>query len=171
MSSSSSTDLQDQTRRSTRLQISWKVSTRIVLQTCLQEKTRIILRRTSLRSLISWFMEMWIWPSIEKNIINPAEIWITLRLPTRVLPSNPTFSLQNCKKSLWDKLVPTNWRKWFEIIHTSSTYIETLEPLSVPNKPFKRIPMPCQPIPRLRTWGGGGVALASRAAALKAPVD
>lgn len=32
-------------------------------------------------------------PNIEKKIINPAEIWITLRLPTRVLPRSPTFSL------------------------------------------------------------------------------
>ena len=53
----------------------------------------------------------------------------------------------------------------------SSTYTETVEPVSVPKRPFSKIPIPCQPIPRLRTWAGGGVALASRDAALYAPVD
>lgn len=38
------------------------------------------------------------WPSIEKNIIKPAEIWMTLRLPTRVLPRSPTFSLTSTLK-------------------------------------------------------------------------
>lgn len=32
-------------------------------------------------------------PSIEKNSMKPAEIWTTLRLPTRVRPNKPTFSL------------------------------------------------------------------------------
>ena len=53
----------------------------------------------------------------------------------------------------------------------SGTYTETVDPVSVPKRPFSNIPIPCQPIPRLRTWAGGGVALASRAAALYAPVD
>ncbi len=34
-------------------------------------------------------------PKIEKKIMKTAEIWITLRLPTRVSPISPTFSLQN----------------------------------------------------------------------------
>ncbi len=34
-------------------------------------------------------------PKIEKKIMKTAEIWITLRLPTRVNPISPTFSLQN----------------------------------------------------------------------------
>jgi len=53
----------------------------------------------------------------------------------------------------------------------SGTNTETVEPVSVPKRPFSNIPIPCQPIPRLRTWAGGGVALASRDAALYAPVD
>lgn len=32
-------------------------------------------------------------PRIEKNIIKLAEIWTTLRLPTRVNANNPAFSL------------------------------------------------------------------------------
>lgn len=32
-------------------------------------------------------------PNREKKSINPAEIWITLRLPTRVNPKRPVFSL------------------------------------------------------------------------------
>lgn len=51
------------------------------------------------------------------------------------------------------------------------TYTETDDPVNVPNSPLSRIPIPCQPMPRLRTWAGGGVALASRDAALYAPVD
>lgn len=31
---------------------------------------------------------------MEKNIMKPADIWTTLRLPTRVKPRRPTFSLQ-----------------------------------------------------------------------------
>jgi len=53
----------------------------------------------------------------------------------------------------------------------SDAYTETDEPVSVPKRPFSNIPIPCQPIPRLRTWAGGGVALASLDAALYAPVD
>ena len=34
-------------------------------------------------------------PKIEKNIMKPADIWTTLRLPTRVSPSSPMFSLKN----------------------------------------------------------------------------
>ena len=51
------------------------------------------------------------------------------------------------------------------------TYTETVEPVNVPNSPLSRIPIPCQPMPRLRTCAGGGVALARRDAALYAPVD
>jgi len=53
----------------------------------------------------------------------------------------------------------------------SNTYTETDEPVSVPNSPFNKIPIPYQPTTWLRTCGGGGVALASRDAALNVPVD
>lgn len=33
-------------------------------------------------------------PRIEKKIMKPADIWTTLRLPTRVSASNPAFSLK-----------------------------------------------------------------------------
>jgi hypothetical protein len=33
-------------------------------------------------------------PRIEKKIMNPADIWTTLRLPTCVKASKPAFSLQ-----------------------------------------------------------------------------
>jgi hypothetical protein len=45
-------------------------------------------------------------PKIEKKIMKTAEIWITLRLPTRVSPISPTFSLQksaNIKNQTQDK--------------------------------------------------------------------
>lgn len=32
-------------------------------------------------------------PNIEKKNMNPAEIWTTLRLPTRVSPNSPAFWL------------------------------------------------------------------------------
>jgi hypothetical protein len=78
---------------------------------------------------------------MEKNIMNPAEIWTTLRLPTRVKAKRPAFST------------------------------ETEDPFTVPNNPDNRMPTPCQPIPRLRTEGGIGVALAYLDTAIKAPVD
>lgn len=31
---------------------------------------------------------------MEKKIMNPADIWTTLRLPTRVSANKPAFSLQ-----------------------------------------------------------------------------
>lgn len=37
-------------------------------------------------------------PSIEKNIMKPAAICTTLRLPTRVRANKPAFSLQKHKK-------------------------------------------------------------------------
>jgi hypothetical protein len=36
-------------------------------------------------------------PRIEKKIMNPADIWTTLRLPTCVKASKPAFSLQISK--------------------------------------------------------------------------
>lgn len=79
-------------------------------------------------------------PSMEKKIMNPAEICITLLLPTLVDPRRPTFST------------------------------ETVDPVPVPNRPSSKVPIPCHPMPLLSTYAGGGVALANRAAAMKAPV-
>jgi len=53
----------------------------------------------------------------------------------------------------------------------SRTYTKTDEPVSVPNSQFNKIPIPCQPTPRLITSGGGGVELTSRDASMNAPVD
>lgn len=41
-------------------------------------------------------------PKIEKKIMKPAEIWITRRLPTRVLPRRPIFSLIQVRTKLTD---------------------------------------------------------------------
>uniref|UniRef100_A0A7C8ZVL6 Uncharacterized protein n=1 Tax=Opuntia streptacantha TaxID=393608 RepID=A0A7C8ZVL6_OPUST len=78
---------------------------------------------------------------MEKNIINPAEIWTTRLLPIRVSVKRPAFST------------------------------ETEDPVTVPNIPDNKIAIPCQPTPRLRTEGGIIVALAARETAMKAPVD
>jgi hypothetical protein len=59
-------------------------------------------------------------PSMEKKIMKPAEIWMTRRLPILVDPSNPTFST------------------------------ETVEPVPVPKRPSRRMPIPCHPMPLLR---------------------
>lgn len=37
-------------------------------------------------------------PRTEKKIMNPADIWTTLLLPTRVNANNPAFSLYKYKK-------------------------------------------------------------------------
>ena len=45
-------------------------------------------------------------PRIEKKIMNPADIWTTLRLPTCVKASKPAFSLQTSKWTIREKLYP-----------------------------------------------------------------
>uniref|UniRef100_A0A7C9E720 Uncharacterized protein n=1 Tax=Opuntia streptacantha TaxID=393608 RepID=A0A7C9E720_OPUST len=80
-------------------------------------------------------------PSMEKKSMKPAAICTTLRLPTRVSASKPAFST------------------------------DTDDPLPVPNIPDNKMPTPCQPIPRLRTDGGTGLALAYLDTAIKEPVD
>jgi hypothetical protein len=72
---------------------------------------------------------------MEKKNMKKAEIWITLRLPTRVSPTRPIFSGA------------------------------TVAPVKVPKKPFNKTPIPCHPIPRPITKGGGGVAPANRESA------
>lgn len=91
---------------------------------------------------------------------------MTLRLPTRVLPRRPTFSLL-----FFSEVNQVSKKARALRVKTNKTYIETEQPDKVPKSPLSRIPIPCQPIPRLRTWAGGGVALARRDAALYAPVD
>lgn len=80
-------------------------------------------------------------PNMEKKIINPVDIWITLLLPTFVSPRSPMFST------------------------------DTDEPAGAPKIPSRNIPMPCKPTLLLRTLAGGGVAPARRAVAKCAPVD
>jgi hypothetical protein len=86
----------------------------------------------------------WGLPRIEKNIINPAEICTTRRLPTRVKPSNPAFSLFQISVKLYSV-----FRTHYTIIHKhynknrmESTYTDTEDPLAVPNKPPSKIPTP-----------------------------
>jgi hypothetical protein len=80
-------------------------------------------------------------PRIEKNIINPAEICTTRRLPTRVKPSNPAFSLfQNSAKNLQYSDDTTNI--YIRNDRKFSTYTDTEDPLAVPNKPPSKIPTP-----------------------------
>uniref|UniRef100_A0A2P2J1X6 Uncharacterized protein MANES_10G084300 n=1 Tax=Rhizophora mucronata TaxID=61149 RepID=A0A2P2J1X6_RHIMU len=66
---------------------------------------------------------------------------MTLRLPTRVNPRRPAFST------------------------------EAVQPIPVPNKPASKVPIPCQPTPRLSTEGGRGVALPYLDTAINVPVD
>lgn len=80
-------------------------------------------------------------PRIEKKIMNPADIWTTLLLPTRVCAIRPAFST------------------------------ETEDPIPVPNNPDSKIPTPCQPAPRLSIDGGTGVPDVCLAIAIKEPVD
>jgi hypothetical protein len=51
------------------------------------------------------------------------------------------------------------------------THGATVAPVNVPKNPFNKIPIPCHPIPRLITNGGGGVAPDSLATAKNPPVD
>lgn len=99
-----------------------------------------------------------------------AAIWVTLRLPTRVSPMSPTFSLPKD-----NKYISTNWfgkivleknskgkLSFIEQGLGSIPYGATVAPVKVPKKPFSNTPAPCHPIPLLITYGGGGVAPANR---------
>lgn len=55
-----------------------------------------------------------------------------------------------------------NVRSEVKVRFVGSTYGATVAPVKVPKAPFSKIPIPCHPIPRLMTWGGGGVAPARR---------
>jgi hypothetical protein len=150
---------------------------------------------------------------MEKKIMKPAEIWITLLLPILVSPRRPTFSLcigQSNIHNVRHNMHGTGKRSGCKLGGTNKqtqAYRETVEPLTVPNSPLNSSPIPwffshiyvrrerakntlifstkeikhqqdifqcflaygkeltCHPMPLLKTSGGGGVALASRAAA------
>lgn len=82
-------------------------------------------------------------PNIEKKIINPAEIWITLRLPTRVLPRSPTFSLSiiiRNKAQIFNP--PMGERKQDDHIKVCFAYTDTVHPVAVPKSPLSKMPIP-----------------------------
>lgn len=68
-------------------------------------------------------------PKMEKKIMKAAEICITLRLPILVIAKSPTFS------------------------------VDVVIPETPPSMPLSNTPTPSQPVPRLITDGGIGVAL------------
>jgi hypothetical protein len=86
--------------------------------------------------------------------MNPADIWTTLRLPTRVNANNPAFSLQFTEASFWFQYKGEIEKDqiWWEIKKlfqfkekedsTHESYTDTDDPLPVPNMPEKRIPTP-----------------------------
>ena len=86
--------------------------------------------------------------------MNPADIWTTLRLPTRVSANNPAFSLQLTEESfrcqhegevkkdqVWREIkMPFQFKEKED--STYESYTDTDDPLPVPNMPEKRIPTP-----------------------------
>ena len=82
---------------------------------------------------------------MEKKIMKPAEICITRRLPTRVDPRRPTFSLleytnvRERERETFDSM--SNTIK--SISNQNSTHIETVDPVKEPHSPSIRIPNPC----------------------------
>lgn len=114
---------------------------------------------------------MWCSPKREKKIMKAAAIWITRRLPTRVRPINPAFSLTTKHNKIRSSMQQNHdykdekhgeLRLELKVRFVGSTYGATVAPVNVPKAPFSKIPIPCHPIPRLITWGGGGVAPARR---------
>lgn len=55
-------------------------------------------------------------PNMEKNIINPVDIWITLLLPTFVSPRRPMFSLHQRKKKFFFR-TSSNGVAWSRFKH------------------------------------------------------
>lgn len=82
-------------------------------------------------------------PRIEKKIMKPAEICITLLLPTLVDPRRPTFSL--CCRHRFSILLDMELKNNISMKNVTArrcTHTETVEPVPVPNRPSSRVPMP-----------------------------
>lgn len=82
-------------------------------------------------------------PRMEKKIMKPAEICITLLLPTLVDPRRPTFSL--CCRHRFSMLLDMELKNNISMKNVTArrcTYTETVEPVPVPNRPSSRVPMP-----------------------------
>lgn len=79
--------------------------------------------------------------------MKPAEIWTTLRLPTRVSPRSPTFSLQHTMATMIKFIIVENGKKTTNktlINYKSPSYTATVAPVLVPKRPFSKTPIPYQ---------------------------
>lgn len=76
--------------------------------------------------------------------MNPADIWTTLRLPTRVKASKPAFSLRNIGCHCFETKKRVIFRNSNERCKgvVSNPYTDTDEPIAVPNNPSNKIPIP-----------------------------
>jgi len=84
---------------------------------------------------------------MEKKIMNPADIWTTLRLPTCVKAKSPAFSLGKSQECFLNDsgiiCIPT--MKMIPQAHASfvqESYTETDDPFPVPKIPDNKIPTP-----------------------------
>lgn len=86
-------------------------------------------------------------PSMEKKIMKLAEIWTTLRLPTRVKANKPAFSLEKIQERHSCQLGEIdsygNLKCYYYICGAAKeSYTDTDDPFPVPNIPEKRMPTP-----------------------------
>lgn len=76
--------------------------------------------------------------------MNPADIWTTLRLPTRVNANKPAFSLEYNEEQK-KKSQPSIAKSEYSYIcgtFEQESYTETDDPFPVPNIPDNRMPTP-----------------------------
>lgn len=78
---------------------------------------------------------------MEKKIINPADIWTTLRLPTRVKASKPAFSLWKSRNMVHLEKEMENTQNVCNVKFPKS-YTDTDDPFAVPNNPSSKMPTP-----------------------------
>lgn len=69
--------------------------------------------------------------------MKPADIWITLRLPTRVSPSKPAFSLSKERAKSYVSVVVKEHGD-----RGRASYTDTDDPVPVPNIPENNMPTP-----------------------------
>lgn len=85
-------------------------------------------------------------PSNENMIINKAEIWATLRLPTFVKATRPAFSLNDQSEIKVNLLRLCNAGRKMRIVFRKRLWIlcytEMVEPVTEPKMAFNKIPTP-----------------------------
>lgn len=80
-------------------------------------------------------------PNREKKIMKADDIWITLRLPTRVSANKPAFSLPG-EINQRDQLKRLHIMNLNKAVSGNFTYTEAAGPVTQPHKAANKVPIP-----------------------------